>query len=67
MEVIELFDNILQSREGLLGSLQTEQPPAILSEAIALCSPLRYIFSKPSITYRYSVQLLIVRIYYEHN
>jgi hypothetical protein len=56
VEVIDLFDIIWQSREGLLGSLQTGQPPAILSEAIALCSLLRCIFSKPCTTYRYSVQ-----------
>jgi hypothetical protein len=67
VEVIDLFDIIWQSREGLLGSLQTGQPSAVLSEAIALRSLLRCIFPKPSITYRYSVQLVIVRIYFEHN
>jgi hypothetical protein len=67
VEVIDLFDIIWQSREGLLGSLQIGQPPAALSAAITLCSLLRCIFSKLSITNRHSVQLVIVRIYYEHN
>lgn len=67
MKVIELFDIIWRYREGLRGSLQKGQPPAVFSGAIALRSILRCIFPKPSITYHYSVQLVIVRIYYEHN
>ena len=67
VEVMDLLDISWLSREGLRDSLQTGQPPAVLSEAIALRSLLRCIFPKPSITYRSSVQLEIVRIYYEHN